>query len=297
VLESWRGWFRDQNGSQGTSPTRSIRPSVISYTSVHTDRPSPFGQAVPLPVQLDGPVIVQAQPPTLRSFLAKAVAPAWLAARKRLGAMILIQVCGAVLVAAYYTWPSVQEAMGTVGAVKERGGLWFAIITSVAAGAIVPEVAKMAVGERRWPAERWRDLAHTSLMFGLNGVVGDRFYVILTTVVGTEAGFTTVVRKMLLDTFVFTPFVSLPIFLFLVLLREERWSLRRFVGRLDAGLVSDRMMPILIPCWIYWIPLQACLYSLPLSLQFPFAVTCVSAWSLVLIFVTKRMDRAAPASP
>lgn len=211
--------------------------------------------------------------------------------------MVLIQVCGVSLVAAYYAFPSVQEAMSAVGAAKERGGLWFAVITSIAAGAVVPEVARMVVGERQWPAERWRDLVHTSLMFALNGVVLDLFYMVLTAIVGSERGWTTVARKMFLDAFVFTPFVSLPIFLLLVLLREERWSLRRFARRLNPGLISDRVMPVLIPCWIYWIPLQACIYSLPLNLQFPFAMTCASAWSLVLIFVTKRMDRPSAALP
>jgi len=227
----------------------------------------------------------------LRRFLTGAVAPAWLAARSHIRAMALIQACGVGLVVAFYAWPSVREAMGAIGTAKERGGLWFAAATSVVAGALVPEVAKMAVGQRRWSAERWRDLAHTSLMFAVNGVVLDLFYALLARLVGPGHGWTTVGRKMLLDAFVFTPFVSVPLFLFLVVLREELWSPRRFARRLDRRLVPERVVPILIPCWIYWIPLQACLYSLPLNLQFPFAVMCISAWSLVLIFVTKRMDR------
>jgi hypothetical protein len=230
-----------------------------------------------------------------RSFLANAVAPAWLAARSRLGAMALLQACAVGLVVAYYAWPSVQQAMGSVGSAKERGGLWFAVAISIVSGAIVPEIAKLVVGDRRWSAARWHDLAHTSLMFAVNGVALDLFYAMLTTIVGSDRGWTTVVRKMFLDAFVYTPFVSLPIFLLLTVLREERWSPRRLVGRLNGELISDRMVPILIPCWIYWIPLQACIYSLPLNLQFPFAMTCGSAWSLVLIFVTKRMDRAGQA--
>lgn len=228
----------------------------------------------------------------LRSFLTAAVAPAWLAARSHIQAMALIQACGVGLVVAFYASPSVREAMGAVGTAKEHGGLWFAAATSIVAGALVPEVAKMAVGQRRWSAERWRDVAHTGLMFAVNGVVLDLFYTLLAKLVGSGHGWTTVARKMLLDAFVFTPFVSVPIFLFLVLLREELWSPCRFARRLDGRLVPERVVPILIPCWIYWIPLQACLYSLPLNLQFPFAVTCISAWSLVLIFVAKRMDRA-----
>jgi hypothetical protein len=186
--------------------------------------------------------------------------------------------------------------MGAVGLAKDRGGLWFAVIVSIVSGAVVPELAKMAVGDRRWSVARWCDLAHTSLMFAANGIVLDMFYAMLTAVVGSDRGWTTVARKMVLDAFVYTPFVSLPILVLLTVLREERWSPRRLLGRLSSELISDRMVPILIPCWIYWIPLQACIYSLPLNLQFPFAMTCGSAWSLVLIFVTKRMDRIVPAT-
>jgi hypothetical protein len=60
---------------------------------------------------------------------------------------------------------------------------------------------------------------------------------------------------------------------------------------INSDTFHDRVIPILIPCWCYWIPLQACIYALPPDLQYPFAMTCVSAWSLVLVFIAKRMDR------
>jgi hypothetical protein len=231
------------------------------------------------------------------SLIASAVAPAWAAARARLPVIGFIQACGVALALAFYASERLREALGAVSDAKVRGGLWFTLATSVVFGALVPEAAKVLLGDRRWPVARVRDLGHSALMFAVNGMVLDGFYVLLAHRVGTGHGVGVVARKILLDAFVFTPFVSIPIFLVLVLLREASWSPARLARGLGWHLVPDRVVPVLVPCWIYWIPLQACIYSLPLDLQFPFALTCISAWSLILIFVAKRLDRMEPGAP
>lgn len=227
----------------------------------------------------------------LRSILGDAIAPAWTAARARLAVIALIQACGVALVASFYASAWVRGILAVVSDAKAGGGIWFTLWTSVVFGALVPEGARVLLGDRRWSGERGRDLAHAALMFAVNGVVLDGFYALLAGLVGAGHGAGIVARKIVLDAFVFTPFVSIPVFLVLVLLREASWSPGRLARHLGWHLVPDRVVPILIPCWIYWIPLQACIYSLPLSLQFPFALVCISAWSLVLVFVARRQDR------
>jgi hypothetical protein len=232
-----------------------------------------------------------------RSFIARAVAPAWAAARARLPVIGFIQACGVALVVAFYASARLRETLGVVSDAKARGGLLFTLVTSVVFGALVPEAARFLLGDRRWPIARWRDLGHAALMFAVNGVVLDRFYALLAHRVGEGHDAGVVAQKILLDAFVFTPFVSIPIFLVLVLLREASWNPVRLARGIGWRLVPDRVVPVLVPCWIYWIPLQACIYSLPLHLQFPFALTCISAWSLVLVFVARRLDLIEPGAP
>jgi hypothetical protein len=214
-----------------------------------------------------------------------------MAVRRRWVAFAAIQVCGVLLVVCYYAFPSVRAALDVVAEAKSRSGLMFAVFGSIVAGAMVPELARTLAGDRRWPTERWRSFVHIGFTFAINGVAVDLLYGYLAGVFGQGTGWATVAQKIAIDAFVFTPFISLPIFLFMVLLREENWSVRRFVGRFDRTLIPDRVIPILIPCWCYWIPLQACIYSLPLNLQYPFALVCIAAWSLVLVFIAKRLDR------
>lgn len=214
-----------------------------------------------------------------------------MAVRKRLAAFLAIQACGVLLVVAYYAVPSVRVAAAAISDAKARYDLVFAILGSMLAGTVVPELARSLAGDRHWNEERIRSFVHIGVTFAINGLALDLFYQFLAGALGQGTSWTTVASKMAIDAFLFTPFLSLPIFLVMVLLREEHWSLRAFVRRWNRTLIPDRVVPILIPCWCYWIPLQACLYSLPLNLQYPFALICIAAWSLVLVFVAKRMDR------
>ena len=227
----------------------------------------------------------------MNAYFRLAIAPALMAVRERAATIVAIQACGVVLVVSYYALPGMRSAMDVVEQAKASHDILFALVGSAVAGAVVPEIARAVVGERLWTQERFRSFLHIAVTFAINGLALDLFYQLLGVLVGRGTDWATVLPKMALDAFVFTPFLSIPIFVVMVVLREEGWSLRRFACRIDRTLISDRIVPILIPCWCYWLPLQACLYSLPSNLQYPFALVCISAWSLVLVFVAKRMDR------
>jgi hypothetical protein len=228
----------------------------------------------------------------MSAYFRVAIAPALIAVRKRAATFVAIQVCGIVLVVSYYASAGLRAALDVVAQTKAHNDVLFALVGSAVAGAVVPEVARTLAGDRLWTEERFRSFVHVAFTFAINGLALDLFYQFLAVVVGRGTDWATVLPKMACDMFLFTPFLSLPIFLVMVILREEGWNLRRFARRIDRTLIPDRVIPILIPCWCYWLPLQACLYSLPLNLQYPFALVCMAAWSLVLVFVAKRMDRA-----
>ena len=222
------------------------------------------------------------------------MAPAWQAARERLRSVLFIQLLSAGVVVSYYSVDSVRLFMDRIGVVKGHNPILFAFLGSVTAGTIIPEIVKMIMGERNWTRRRFSDALHNGLMFAVNGVVCERFYVLLGIWVGTDNSWKTVGGKILIDSFIYSPFISLPIFVGLTLLRLNDWSPARTARSLDRAIFLERYAPMLLPMWIYWIPLQACIYALPSNLQFPFAQLCVAAWSLVLVFVVNRHDLHRP---
>jgi hypothetical protein len=224
-----------------------------------------------------------------------AVEPAWQAVKGRLPSIIAIQTIAILLVISYYVFPSVRLVFEAVGEFKKQGGLLFGALGLVVSGSVIPELARTLSGDRTWDKDRVRSFLHMCVPFAINGLVLDVFYILMSRYIGTGTGIATVVPKILLDSFFFTPFISLPIFLGWIMLRENHWSMVKLNKAISLDTFHDRVIPILIPCWCYWIPLQACIYSLPPSLQYPFAAMCVSAWSIVLVFIAKRMDRQPSA--
>lgn len=180
--------------------------------------------------------------------------------------------------------------MDRLGEGKAAHPSWFALISSVVAGSMIPEIVKTLMGDRDWDRRRLADSAHNALMFAVNGVVCERFYWIMGIWYGTDNSFSTVIKKILTDSFGYSLFLSLPIFVGLTLLRMNGGNPIRTVKSLDKAILMERYAPMLLPMWMYWMPLQACIYVLPPNLQFPFAQLCVAAWSLVLVFVVNRHD-------
>ena len=53
------------------------------------------------------------------------------------------------------------------------------------------------------------------------------------------------------------------------------------------------VLPVLIAMWFLWIPVTACVYSLPATLQMPLFNVVLCFWSLLFAYITARQGQAA----
>jgi hypothetical protein len=49
-------------------------------------------------------------------------------------------------------------------------------------------------------------------------------------------------------------------------------------------------MAILIPNWLFWIPMVSIIYALPVPLQFLLFIPALAAWSLIVVFIATQPD-------
>ncbi len=208
--------------------------------------------------------------------------------------VLFIQFLSVCTVVAYYKADGFQAIMDRLGEGKAAHPSWFAFISSIVAGSVIPEIVKTMMGDREWNRRRLSDAVHTAIMFAVNGIVCERFYWVMGIWYGDDTGFGTVIKKILTDSFGYSLFISLPIFVGLTLLRMNGGNPIRTIKSVNRAILMERYAPMLLPMWMYWMPLQACIYALPPNLQFPFAQLCVAAWSLVLVFVVNRHDLHRP---
>lgn len=196
--------------------------------------------------------------------------------------MVLIQICAVCIVALYYLSPGVQSATESLARLKAAGGFPFSFLATAFAGAILPEAAKRLTLRAR-PTPRG-DMAFQLVFFGLMGVMVDFQYQLLGAVLGQGVSPDILVKKLVCDQFVGTPFVSIPLSCVAFLWKDQDFAFRRFA----PGAFIGRFGPMIVSAWAFWIPVVAAVYCMPGNLQFCLFLCAQAAWSLLLLHMSGR---------
>jgi hypothetical protein len=196
---------------------------------------------------------------------------------------VLIQSAIVVLVVLYYTVPSAQAVGEVIGEWKAKGGLWFPALSTALAAGLLPEVARLAVGGPRSRPFTAGELAFQLAYFGFLGVLIDRLYWVLGVLFGDNPSVGVVLIKTACDLIVFAGVISMPLAVFLFAWKDTGFRIGRTLQMLSRGEFMRRYVPTLVLCWLFWAPVLAALYALPVSLQFMMALLAEAAWALLIV--------------
>lgn len=224
------------------------------------------------------------------SLLAVICAPGMRALRQQWKPFVFIQLVALALVLGFYFVPGVAGACEFVARVKEAGGGYAAAVASAVAGAILPEIAKVATagkaGDRRTGKEKLGDFAFNVVFFGVSGWIVYEFYVLQAYLFGNDPTPATIAKKVALDMLGFSTFWSVPFGLICFTLKRHHFRFAEARPHITPGKLLARAPAMLIPMWAFWLPMVLMIYSLPAGLQFGLFTLALAAWSLLLVFVT-----------
>ena len=209
------------------------------------------------------------------------------AAKKNLIPGLLLQGFALVLVLLYYFHEPSRQILLKIPEIKQRLGIFFPILATSFFGGLIPFLFMLA---RKDIAPR-RHTANLLFMLGfwaINGLIIDSFYKAQAVLFGDQVDTITVVKKVLFDQFVFTPFWSAPFSTLAMHWKQCDFSFRTAKKRLSRTTVTVQLPSILFATWVVWIPTVAIVYSLPLALQFPLFNIVLCFWSLLLTTVTRH---------
>jgi hypothetical protein len=198
---------------------------------------------------------------------------------------LLIQGAAVALVVAYHALPGVRGVCASLAAWRTAGGLPFAAAAAAFAGGLLPELAKLAAQRGQAPLRgRGGEIAFNVAFFAFNGVVVDGLYRAEAALFGDGTGALTVAAKVAFDQFVFTPpWLVLIVTLFLWRRRGFSWAATR--PALGRGFLRRHVLPLLLPDWLFWIPMVCVVYAFPLPLQFLLFILALAAWSLIMVVI------------
>ncbi|RXK54827.1 hypothetical protein ESB00_02710 [Oleiharenicola lentus] len=203
---------------------------------------------------------------------------------------LVLQGAAVAVVLAYYFVPAMADLFAQLGHWQAAGGYAFSAVSTAVCGGLLPFLF-LRLNPATRAANPWPMVAFFMLFWAWKGAEVDLWYRILSRIYGDGNDAGTVVRKVLTDQFGFNPFYAAPVGNLCFAWKDAGFRWAPVWENLRAGRWYYRsVLPVLIAVWFLWIPVTACVYSLPSPLQMPLFNIVLCFWSMLFSHLTARQN-------
>lgn len=205
---------------------------------------------------------------------------------------MLLQCLMVIFFSAYVAHEGTRAFLAEVATFKQETGYLFAFVSYVFASALLPEVLRVAFfqGGRVGRGNVWSFLTAAPL-WGTMGIVVDAFYRMQAVWFGAEADVWTVVFKVLVDQFLYSPFFATPVIVAYFYARDRGFRRAAWERIFSRRFVFEHVFPTQVAGWLVWIPGVFLIYAMPSLLQIPVAVLIQTFWILIFTTLGERLRR------
>ena len=211
------------------------------------------------------------------------------AARANIMPGLIVQGLMLTVLLAYYFYPPTRNWLDGLAVIKARWSYGYSALNAIVAGAVIPELLRIfAFQKGRIRRENLSNLMFTVPFWCVMGIAVDYFYRCQAEWFGAEATFSVVLKKVLVDQFLYNPLFAAPVTAWLY-----DWKNRGYLfegtGRFFTGAYYvEVVVPTLFATWAVWIPVVSILYSLPTLLQIPLFGLALSLWVILYTWMSEQ---------
>jgi hypothetical protein len=230
-----------------------------------------------------------------RAAASEAVRQGWRAAISNLASILAIQAAIGAVVAMYYLWPAGGAVLSAYARWQISGGPFSNGLACSVAG-MLSEVTFVYFQQRgRWTQANLENLFFKFILFYISGFIVYEFYRYQAIWWGDRPTLSVIATKVIVDQFGYTVIFSAPYFALLT-----RWQALRYSGtalwrEVRDSFLTERLLPVLVTNWMFWIPAISFIYSMPFMLQPALAVFASAIWG-VLVSAIGRQEPANSAT-
>ena len=200
----------------------------------------------------------------------------------------LLVAMGAILVG-YYFWPPFARAISAYGEWQAAGGVLRTGLVAGFAGGVISELSVIYFRDGdRWKLRHVEDMIFRFVLFFLGGMIVAVFYDYQAFWFGQGHSLGTLAPKVLVDQFVFSVLWSTPYYALAFRWQGVRYSPARLWSEMKPAFLFERMLPVLITNWMFWIPGVTIIYSMPLPLEMPLNIFGTAIWGVLLAALAKK---------
>ena len=210
--------------------------------------------------------------------------------------MLALQGAMALTVAIYYCWPAGAAVLSRFARWQYAGGILTAGLAMSFAGGVLSELSVVYLLEKgRWTLAHLDNTGFKLIFFFINGSIVYEFYIWQAFWFGDGASWSVLLPKIVVDQCIYSVFWSTPFQTIVFRWHRLGYSGRKVWSEMDLDFVVERMLPILVTNWLFWIPGMTFIYSMPLILQMPLAIFATAIWSVLLSTVSRQERSVVPA--
>jgi hypothetical protein len=209
------------------------------------------------------------------------------ATRANLLPALILQIAAVMIVFGYYFVPPVHGVLESLSQLRHRHGYVFSAVSTLTAAGLLPFFLQYLQRDgRRFLLAR--HLPFILLFWAVKGMESDAFYRLQALVFGDNPYALTVVGKVVVDQFIYTPLWGVPCTVAVYRLKDVGFDLRQWDVLPLRVFYRRRILAALITTWAIWIPAVTVIYCLPLPLQLPLQNIVMCLWVLIFLVIAGR---------
>lgn len=226
-----------------------------------------------------------------------ALSRAGLAARANFLPGLLLQVLLLVFLGLYLAHEGTREVLFRVANLKAESGYFFAFVSYVLSAALLPELLRIGIFQKgRVTRQNLSHFLTSAPVWGVMGILIDAFYRLQATWFGNNSDLGTVLVKMVVDQFIFSPFVANVLVVGYFAWRDSGFRRSALGTIFNRDFFPERIFPVQVAGWCIWIPGVSLVYFMPSELQIPVASLIQAFWVLVFTMLNRTRIPGAPTS-
>lgn len=203
--------------------------------------------------------------------------------------MLLLEAVMGLIVAAYYCWPPATQVLSSYADWQHQGGIIAAALATGLAGGVLSEVSLVYFQNRgQWTAHHVDHLLFKLGYFSIAGAIVYIFYGYQTIWFGNDTAWPVLAKKIFVDQFIFSLFWANPFNAVMIRWHGLRYSVPKLWREMNLHFVTNRVLPIVITGWMFWIPGVTLIYAMPAALQVPLFIFATAIWGILMPAVAKE---------
>jgi hypothetical protein len=197
------------------------------------------------------------------------------AVRENIVPGFILQVFALSIVLTYFFFAPAIPVFEYIAQLKQKYSTGFGIVATAVFGGLLPFL--LLWQKKKIAKPIWQHLLFNILFWAFMGWLIDSFYQLQVFLFGSENDVTTIIKKVLLDQFVFSVFITSPFVCAMFIWRESNFGWQRTLSVIKLSYLNEKLPATILSTWIVWLPSVTLIYAMPTNLQLPL-------FNLVLFF-------------